>query len=60
MQSHYMPLTTVLKEGGVNGGIVSNRIYRGQTTGHRITLFYNVQIITPTKLGRANCEAKLF
>lgn len=59
MQSHYRPLTTLLKEEGVNGGIVSYRISRGQTTGQRITLFYNVQIITPTKLKDGCFEAKL-
>lgn len=49
MQSHYRPLTTPLKEGGVNGGMVSYRISRGQSTGQRITLFYTVHIISPTR-----------
>lgn len=49
MQSHYRPPTTLLKE-GVNGAIVSYRIFRGQTARQRITLFYKVQIITTTKV----------
>lgn len=50
MQSHYSPLTTLLKEKALMVKLFM--IFRGQTTGHRIILFHNVHIIAPTKLFR--------